>query len=360
MTRRFTAWVRYGDEQIRESEIRFAAEHCRVAILQPWETVAAAQLKAMEPAVTVLAYKCLSSTRSFEPGPVRSSGVGFGEAEKIGEDMFAHREGSAGKTRIEWNGYTGHWQMAVWNQRYRDCWIRNVVREISVGPFDGVMADNDVFEDYYGILPLEGGYGMPEVREALDEFITQAGAALNAVDKILVPNIAESRRESGRWDRHARFGGGFEEVWLAASANEPFPAEVCHAQMSQLNGPGLSIMRTAADETNERDRFLTALAAGWIFSGGGDFAVTATDHDSYDGAPWQPEADWDLGAPVSGVEGECGCWSRTFEDGYAAVNLTSTHHVDLTFPPEFNDGATVRLPPQQCIFMKKPLDNESS
>ena len=44
-----------------------------VAILQPWELDAARYLKSVHLKVVVLAYKCLSSTRSYEPGPIYSS-----------------------------------------------------------------------------------------------------------------------------------------------------------------------------------------------------------------------------------------------------------------------------------------------
>ena len=77
------AWIRYGDP-ITEEQIRFAAEHYRAAILQPWELDAAAELKRQRPDMTVLCYKCFSSTRDYEPGPVYSSGVSYREAEAAG------------------------------------------------------------------------------------------------------------------------------------------------------------------------------------------------------------------------------------------------------------------------------------
>lgn len=74
------AWIRYG-WPISPEQIDFAAEHYRVAILQPWELDAAAELKQRRPDMTVLCYKCLSSTRSYEPGPIYSSGVSYPEAQ---------------------------------------------------------------------------------------------------------------------------------------------------------------------------------------------------------------------------------------------------------------------------------------
>jgi hypothetical protein len=127
MKRRFGAWIRYGDPLTTE-EVDFAISHYAVAILQPWETEAAARMKAARPDMTVLCYKCLSSTRSYEKGPVFSSGVSHEEAEEAGEDWFAHRRD--GQSRIEWGTYSGHWQMAIWNEAYRERWADNVGDEL--------------------------------------------------------------------------------------------------------------------------------------------------------------------------------------------------------------------------------------
>ncbi|UUL77437.1 putative glycoside hydrolase family 15 protein [Pseudarthrobacter sp. Fe7] len=119
------AWIRYGDP-ISPEQIAFAAEHYRAAILQPWELEAAAELKRRRPEMTVLCYKCLSSTRDYEPGPIFSSGVSHREAADDGGTWFANR--LTGE-RIEWNGYSGHWQMKVWDPAYRARWVENVTAE---------------------------------------------------------------------------------------------------------------------------------------------------------------------------------------------------------------------------------------
>lgn len=95
------AWIRYG-WPISPEQIDFAAEHYRVAILQPWELDAAAELKQRRPDMTVLCYKCLSSTRSYEPGPIYSSGVSYPEAQ---DAWFAQRLNGE---RIQWARYEGH------------------------------------------------------------------------------------------------------------------------------------------------------------------------------------------------------------------------------------------------------------
>ncbi len=318
MPRHFGAWIRYGTT-ITPDQLAFAIDHYAVAILQPWETAAAAALKTARPDMTVLCYKCLASTRSYERGPVFSSGVCFGEAEENGEHWFAHR---ASGGRIEWDGYPGHWQMAVWDPEYRQRWTENVVDELGGSPFDGVFADNDVFDDYYGLAPpLEGDHDMASIRTSLGTLVDDAGAALRQGGKLLVPNIAESRREPGRWTAHAAYGGGMEEMWLGYAPDRFFDPLTALAQMAQLRGPGLSIMRVPTDGTPDHPNVQYALAALWIFGGGGEATLSATAHDEYSGIPFVPELDWDLGAPEEEARQRGNGWTRRFTLGWAAVNL---------------------------------------
>lgn len=319
MRKRFGAWIRYG-EPVSEEQADFAAEHYSVAILQPWETAVADRLKSS--GLTTLCYKCLSSTRSYESGPIVSSGVSHDEAEEVGEEWFAHR--LDGHTRIEWARYGGHWQMAVWNDEYRARWCDNVVDELEDSVWDGVMADNDVYDDYYALNPpIEGGRVMADLRSALDEFVAMAGERLNRIGKILVPNIAEARREQGRWHRHARYGGGFEEVWLAYEADRYLDPSSALDQVDEIRGPGLSIVRTASDGTNTHPNFKYGLAAFWVFGGREHGAFAATAHDGYSTTPYIPELDWDLGEPLGDASRRGNSWTRTFANGWAAVNMNT-------------------------------------
>jgi Hypothetical glycosyl hydrolase family 15 len=327
VTTRRGAWIRYQDP-LSDEQLDFAIGHYQVAILQPWETEAVARLKAARPDMTVLAYKCLSSVRDFETGPIYTSGVSLEEAEEAGEDWFAHREDGS---RIQWSTYPGHWQMAVWNPEYRERWCDNVVDFLEGSPWDGVMADNDVFDDYYGLHPqIEGGRGMPDLRRTMDEFVPEAGKRLTEIGKLLVPNIAESRRDPGRWARHAAYGGGFEEVWLAWSPEDFLDPASALSQMDELRGPGLSIMRVATDGGDDHPNFLYGLAALWVFGGEETAYFSATDHDGYSGTPFVPQLDWDLGTPVEEPRQRGNAWWREFTDGWAGVNLNENKRRQVT------------------------------
>ncbi|MDT4988189.1 MAG: hypothetical protein QOI74_2283 [Micromonosporaceae bacterium] len=367
MIRHRGAWVRYGGPITRE-QLTFAIEHYQVAILQPWERKALAALKSARPDMIVLMYKCLSSTRSYEPGPFFSSGLSYQEANLRGEQLFAHRSDCV--TRIEWNRYPSHWQMAVWCDEYHTRWVTNVTRELDGSRWDGVMADNDVFDDYYGLNPpVEGGREIGDLRAALDLLVQKAGEALNNVGKILVPNIAESRREPGRWQRHAAYGGGFEEVWLAHTAEDYFDVPTTLAQMDSVRGPGISIVRTPSDGTNDHRNFTYGLAAFWIFGGGRNGAsFTATGHDQYSGTPHIPQLDWDLGEPTTTVRARGNGRFRAFAGGWAAVNFNHRRGASVTFtvPPALLDvdgrpaPARLTLRPHEGVIYRRartPGDN---
>ena len=269
------AWIRYG-ERLADGEIAFAAAHYRTAILQPWETEAAARLKDLRDDMVILAYRCLSSARDFEPAHRRASGLGFAEAQRRG--WLARR--ASGRT-LEWSTYPGHYQMRVWDEAYRRRWIERVLEATAGTPFDGIMADNDVFDDYYGLdlrslAPDDAAapHDLAGLRAALGEFVDDVGRALTDEGLLLVPNIAEARREAGRWERHAAWGGGFDECWLGWGDKALFDEETALAQAPQLDGPGLCIVRTPSGGVGPRfDRSASALyglAAFWVFGGGPD------------------------------------------------------------------------------------------
>lgn len=331
------AWIRYGGP-LQDGEIEWAARHYRTAVLQPWETEAAARLKDARPDMTVLAYRCLSSVRDFEPPERCASGVGWREARARG--WIACRAGEP----VEWSSYSGHFQARVWDADYRSTWAQRVAESVEGTAFDGVMADNDVFEDYYGLDLSAIAATDPRapadaagLRAALAALVEGAGQALADRGRLLVPNIAEARREPGRWKRHAAWGGGFDECWLGWGDAAMFDANTAAAQASQLHGPGLGLLRTPSGgrgSDHDGSRLgVYGLAMFWIIGGGAPhLSYTATGHDDYSRTPWFPAMDADLGRPRGPVRKSGRVWRRRFEGGVAAAI------------PDGAVGGTVTLP----------------
>jgi hypothetical protein len=199
---------------------------------------------------------------------------------------------------------------------------------------------------------------MSDIRDALDRFVAEAGTRLNGIDRILVPNIAESHREPERWRRHAAFGGGFEEVWLAYGPDDYLDPETSLRQMGEVEGPGLTIMRVASDGTDHHQNFMYGLAAFWVFGGGAGGAITATAHDGYSSTPFIPALDVDLGRPLEDAQHKGNGWWRAFDNGWVAVNLNSNRRRTVAFepPPDLREpsGAPVparlKLAPHQGVL----------
>ncbi|WP_311143389.1 putative glycoside hydrolase [Corynebacterium durum] len=316
------AWIRYGSHDLTDEEIQEAAGKFRVAIIQPWELKAAETLKELDSDVIVLAYQCLSSVRVYEKGPIYSSGISPGQAEQLGSFAL-----NSSRRRIEWAGYPGHFQQEVWKPEYQERWVKTVVKRFEHTPFDGVFADNDVYDDYYNLnFPLYGGEEITTVHAALDQLVRKAGEALRGVDKLLVPNIAEARREKDRWLRHSRYGGGVEECWMGwdNSPETRLNYRAIWQQMRTLRAPGVSVARTPGTGEPGDPNLLLALAAAWVFAPTSDVAVSATAHDGYNAMPWREEARWDLGLPTHArpLNPAPGVYIRTLDKGIAAVNLS--------------------------------------
>ncbi len=168
-------------------------------------------------------------------------------------------------------------------------------------------------------------------RSALDEFVPFVSASLNAVGRLLIPNIAESRRDPGQWARHAAYGAGFEEVWLAHGPDDYFDVPAVLAQAAQAQGPGITIMRVASDGTDTHPNVTYGLAAFWVFGGGCGGAYAATAHDGYSTTPFISQYNWDLGVPLEEIRRRGNGRSRSFSNGWAAVNLNMRPRRRVTF-----------------------------
>lgn len=267
-------------------------------------------------------YKDFSSTRSYAaPGDRIPAGIDYTTAAKQHPSWFATDTRGA---RIEWNGYPGHWQMAVWGQAYQQAWTENVTAEAVAEGWDGVFADNDFahLSFYSGALPAgtqDRDQADLRIRTGLDQLVTRAGTALAARGKILVPNVSEAPvpravgaalpvrgcdggelRVLARTAR--RTGPGLERADLAAGSDHRYGA----ADHGQRRPAG------AAVRLRQRRR-----------PGGGATAWMGATTPTYTSADWSPLQQLQLGTATGPpVLSASGVWSRTFTGGWIAVNPT--------------------------------------
>lgn len=315
-----------------DAQIAYAATHYSVVVLNAWETRAMRAIKAANPTITVLAYKCLSSTRSYS-GAVDSgrdaailpSGVGYIEAQSQHPEWFAL---STSGQRVQWGPYPGHWQMAVWDPAYQARWAQNVTAEIVANGWDGVMADNALTTlKWYSSATLAGAPTDALLQAGERGLIATAAASLHAAGKLLVPNIGESRLYPGLWaDWTGLADGGMEESYVhmdddpASGFLWDWGSSGWRAQQANAATPGLflAVTRWVPGDTRSMRYGLASFLAA---TGGRGAWQAGTDYDS---TPWQAEQGWVMGSPVTAMTKVGGAYTRQFTSGFVAVNPSQT------------------------------------
>ncbi|MGM1060847.1 putative glycoside hydrolase family 15 protein [Saccharothrix sp. Mg75] len=371
------AWWYGIGEPPSSMEIKFAALHYDLVVLNATETVALRRLKKLNPKVKVLVYKDFSSTRNY-PGavigdvdaPLLPSGLGYMKTQREHPQWFAvDTEGQ----RIEWKGYPKHWQMTVWDPAYQKAWTDAVTAEVVREGWDGVLADNDFASlRYYSTALLKDTTTAVEtdrtIREGLDVFLTTAGESLRKAGKMLIPNVSESHLTAGRWSAHSRYDGAMEENFglrdtgtgelLTFKGNE---FKELRAQAA-LGESWLLLVTHVKGAREERVGYATA-------------ALLASPHTCWNGAStadyrhpdWSPYQETPLGEAVETANRLLnGAWDRRFSGGYVAVNPTAAPaevnppegylNVDTDRPVP----STLELGPGDAVVLVKPPADDTS
>jgi endo-alpha-1,4-polygalactosaminidase (GH114 family) len=318
-------------------DIELAAKRYDVVVLNAWEQASLRRLRELNPAVKVLVYKDLSSTRSYagavdggKDARFLPAGIGFVAARP---EWFALD--SLGR-RIEWTGYPKHWQMAVWDAGYQQAWISAVLDEVTREGWDGVLADNDMYSLTWYSKRLLNGTSSQEgtdklLRDGYDEFLGCIRPAFAAAGKLLVPNISESHVQGGRWTAHSRTGGGMEENFaLRQDSGVLTFAGREFAELRAQAAAGTSWLLLLSRVRSNRDE-LTGYATAALLAGPKTCWSGATTPD-YQVPDWSPLQARDLGAATTDAVRTRGVWTRAFTGGWVAVNPTSTP-IRVTPPP---------------------------
>ena len=356
------------DKNPAASDLAFVASHYRVAILNAWNTDALAQLKSLNPRLTVLVYKDLMSTRSY-PGAYDAkagtdaarlpTGLGYGYANREHPGWFAtDRSGR----RVEWQRYPGHWQMAVWKPGYQRAWANHVAHEVVGTQWDGVFADNDVTTLSYlapGVT-LSGGHNS-DLQAGNVSTIKQLANAFVGTGKLVVPNVTDGRLHPGFWNQSAVGGGAFDEQFLHFG-NSPssgyvgdWPNAGWKAQESEVAHRGLMMVHT-----NSTAATTTMYGyASFLIAGGGRGAFSATPQGSYYTTALEPEQTWKPGKPTHAAVAVGAGWVRPFTRIYVAVDPSDTKSVTVHLPIGLVDssgkpvGSSVKLRPHQGAVYRR-------
>ena len=403
-----------------DSDLVFAAAHYTVAVLNPYDIASMKRLKALNPTMKVLEYKDLASVRSTDqssPGvdlAHGSSGVGWNEALAHGDTWFAHKanttDGQNGQ-RISWNGYASQFQVALWNQDYQKAWINDVYNDVTQNGWDGVLVDNYMASlgYYYGYVnPAEDGSTVEEgslgstdaaIQQAeldITSGVTQSqatsrgispltgiGPMLNGAGKLYIPSVSDGRDNLTRWAALTQYGGGMEENWThwdstgdtnpngyfydwdgpgtanpsGFRAQQEQPALTCPIGGCTKNGPNGLFLAVTSARPQDGDAYTFGFAS-FLVGSGNVGAFTAITRDGYNGIHLRTEQTWNLGVPTTAAVQTGELFSRTFVNGWAAVNPSRTDSITVTAPPGMSDSfgnviSTLTLAPISGIVLHR-------
>jgi hypothetical protein len=326
-----------------DSELVAASKKSRVVVLHAWETAAARRLKALNPNVTVLVYKDLSATNSNPDTVVNgkdisplATGVGHTEASAHPEWFATDTNGN----RIQWNGYAGLWQMAVWNTGYQQRWVDNVTRELSGSPFDGVFGDDALVTlKWYSSATMPGAPTNAALQAAERQLIAKASASLHGIGKKLVLNIGSATAYPAVWHDWVNLAdGGMIEHFVFYGGNENDPNYYQHDWGSDgwtalgplLNDGDINVVVASASPSQTR-AYLFSLAS-WYVLGGGRGAFESAAGDDYIRFDVRPEMEWNLGAPVGPMAKVGAAYARPFQSGFAVANPSASATVTVPVP----------------------------
>jgi hypothetical protein len=300
-------------------------------VLQSWETVRAAELKAANPNLVVLAYQNLGAiTEGQGPGGTSSSGVNFSEANTAHPEWFLKE---ANGTRIAEEGYSWLWMADIGEASYQQQWTANVIHLLQSGPWDGVMMDDTNTTPKYHVSPQSRIAKYPTdaaYQAAVRSMLAYAGPKIQAVGKLAIPNIGSWTAYPAVAKEWLQYVSGGEDEMFVKWSSVPgegyrsagdWKAQLEEARSTEAMGKRFLAI-TQAEPTDTR-----AMRYGWasaLLDGNGHTAFLTGDTTGYNAEAWSSEYEVALGEPTAeATEIGAGVWARRFQDGLVLVNPSS-------------------------------------
>lgn len=325
-------WIHTNSGPISDDLLVQEIPRRRYVVLNAWEYRYIPRIKELNADCLVFCYKDLSSVRSYDNNPdvrMLPAGISYGYA-KTRSDWWA--KDSSGKW-LQYDGYSGHYQMDVGKPGYQNAWATNVSKMKALG-FDGIWMDNALWfrDTYHPGVPVAGYTTDGAWREAYRSFFRYVCPRLHDAGLLCVANMSDARRVAGGWKSYLDAGldGGFDEWWLIFNDSNMLPEytegwrrvvdEIAYAESQGK----IALVQPHFSPGNEH-AFDYALASYFMAypNGAGKAAIAELAvTDGYEDPPiWHPEYDWELGAP-SGPYRQIGAnlFRRDFSDGVAVVN----------------------------------------
>jgi putative glycosyl hydrolase-like family 15 (GHL15) protein len=313
--------------------------------LQPWEAARAAELKAANPGLKVLAYQNLGAmTQGVGPGGLSSSGVNYAEANTAHPDWFL--KGSGGE-RLAFEDFRYLWAADVGNREYQRQWAANVIRVLDSGPWDGVMMDDTNTTNRYHFNPASKVAQYPTdaaYQQAVRSMLEYVGPAIQAAGKLAIPNM-------GSWSEYTAVvrewlpfvSGGMDEMFVKWSrtagqgyrGSREWESEVGEVATTEALGKRFIAITQAEPSDTQGARYGWASA---LLAGNGHTSYQASNGHAGE-ETWSGDYEAELGTPTASAAATGnGVWERAFTNGLVLVNPT-TSTLSVAFPAAYSgDG----------------------
>jgi hypothetical protein len=301
-----------------------------------------------EGAGKALAYKDMSSTRSWSCGAAGSGGLDYCAVDHDHPDWFIVDQNGA---RLQWDGYPGVWQMDVGDRAYQDAWAAAVIAELRASGWDGVVIDNANVdtEAYLHGRTLREYPTAASYQAATRSFLARVCPRVIAAGLLCLPNIQANptKANAALWADWTQFtSGGVREYWMkwgggtdGAFGDGGWDDLQAVAETVQRAGK-IFLPVTYAPLSDVRSIRWGRANFLLTWDGGASAFVFAPTPEAQD--PWSPEWTAEIGTPTGPRALVGGVWRREFTGGTVLVNRTSAPvEVDLGAAYALADGASV-------------------
>jgi hypothetical protein len=346
------------------SNVATTAKRSSYVVLQAWDGARAAQLKAANPALTVLMYQNASAmTKGAGPNGVYSSGVGYEQADTAHPDWFL--KDTSGKRIVE-SGYDWVYMADLGNAAYQDAWAATVVDRLKNGPWDGVFMDDVNTTAMYHTDPSKiARYPNDAAYQAATRSMLAAvGPRLRAAGKLAIPNI-------GSWSGYPDVAkdwlqfvdGGMDEMfakWSTTPGVGYRPAIDWKTQVEEIRATEsmgkrfLAVTQAGSGDTQaERYGWATVLMAAKSTN---TSYLAATNYNA--DPDWLPDYDAHIGDPTGAATAlGNGAYARTFTNGLVVVNPSSSS-VTVAFGGAYSgsgltNATSATLAPNTALVLTK-------
>jgi hypothetical protein len=332
-------WIHWNSTSTTDTMLQQEAARRKYVLLNAWEGSIARRLKELNPSIQCYVYKDASSTRSYDSNTnyaMLPAGVSYHYANNNQPSWFLT---DSNGNRLQYSGYSGHWQMDIGNTGYQQEWYKNVAACVVSEGFDGVIMDNCPLwsRDAYhpGVAPAK--YTTDDAfRNAYESFMSYVRTQSQGKFKLMA-NMTNARLVTGGWNRFmAYLDGAWDEWWISVNNNgTDLLAEYTSGWQRQVQeiedneeAGKFTLVQPHFPGGTPGQPFWYSYASFLAGYGGRSAFVEATGTDQYGNPmPWRPQYDWDLGAPQGAyyrAVTNSNIFRRDFAKGAVIINANNT------------------------------------